>query len=131
MGRPFARAPQDVLTRAVERVQRRMRERALERGGLCYLCGVRVKRFRIFRPQIEQVHTYCCRADPANWRLAHAICNNLKGTVSDPLYYGMLVAHRIAWSELVAPCSPDVLDVAHRHHCLMPALRSFSQHGRG
>ena len=94
--------PPDPLRRAVNLVQDRMRERAVDRGECCYLCGVRVRRFRICRPEIEHVDVQALRDDPLNWRIADSICNNLKGSTSGREYYWMVVSYRIGRAEQVA-----------------------------
>ena len=94
--------PPDVLRREANLVQRKMRKRALDHKECCCLCGVRVKRFRILRPEIEHVNTYVDRDDPSNWRIAHGICNNLKGSTSGREDYWMLVSYRIARAEQAA-----------------------------
>ena len=98
----FRGLPSEVLDRAANLVQRKMRKRALECDERCYLCGVPVKRFRLFRPEIDHVHVHKWRVDPFNWQIAHGICNNLKGSTSGPENYRMLVSHRIALAEQAA-----------------------------
>ena len=96
--------PPDALRRGTNTVQQKMREHALGRDECCYLCGGRVKHFRIFRPEVEHVNPDLGRDDPSNWRIAHSICNNLKGSTSGREYYQMLVAWRMIQAEKVAAC---------------------------
>ena len=94
--------PPDALRCGTNTVQQKMREHALDRDECCYLCGGRVKHFRMCRPEVEHVNLDLDRDDPSNWRIAHSICNNLKGGTSGREYYDMLVADRIIQAERVA-----------------------------